>query len=190
MIFSPAVILVIILFLVNLAVDRLSLDAQTAWSFKIGIWGLLVSIVGFTFTLWQLYRTQSVTVATQAAIGKIKRDFQSLDVIVELSNARNEARSTLEKLIGSEWARCATGYSSCRTSLDKCLAATTDMYDAEKSELRDFQAKFIFAEKLMNSKSMDNNQEVDSETLADDLTEFSSFVNNLEYSIRSRFGGK
>ena len=63
------------------------------------------------------------------------------------------------------------------------------MDDQESETMKDFQTKFIFAEKLMNSKSIDDAIDVQTETLSGDLTEFSSFVVNLEYTIRSRFGG-
>ena len=181
--------LVLTLYLGHLWVETLALEDGEKLSFKVGLWGLLITLEGFAFTLWHLYRTQSATFATQTAITKIKKDFQSLDVIVELSNARNEARMTGERLIAADWPRCAVGYQACRTALDKCLAAGANMDDQESETMKDFQTKFIFAEKLMNSKSIDDAIDVQTETLSGDLTEFSSFVVNLEYTIRSRFGG-
>ncbi|MEJ2415049.1 MAG: hypothetical protein P8Y22_07280, partial [Sulfurimonas sp.] len=52
--------------------------------------GLLITLIGFTFTLYQLYKTKQASEVATEAVKAMRRDLNKVDVIANLSSVLTE----------------------------------------------------------------------------------------------------
>ena len=159
------------------------------WGFRLTFWGLIVSIAGFVFTIWQLYRTRSSAIAASLAVQKLRRDFSSLDVILEISAAMAAAKDAQSNLSASEWKAALSDYNRIRTSLDKTIAAQTGILPDELETLQDDQAHFLGACDALEEVVQGTGAAILVNVLTARLRRFESFAIQLDVKIRNRFGG-
>lgn len=159
------------------------------WGFRLTFWGLVVSIAGFAFTIWQLYRTRSSAIAASAAVQKLRRDFSSLDVILEISAAMAAAKDAQLNLTAGEWKSALSDYNRIRTSLDKTIAAQTGILPDELETLQDDQAHFLGACDALEEVVQGTGSPILVNVLTARLRRFESFSIQLDVKIRNRFGG-
>jgi hypothetical protein len=187
--FTTAVAILVIGGVVSLTFGRGQDEVWIAvWGLRLSLWGLFVSIAGFGFTIWQLMRTRSSAIAASDAVQKLRRDFSSLDVILEISSAMAAAKEAQKNLSAGDWRAALSDYNRIRSCIDKSIAAQTGLLPDEINALQDDQAHFLGAcdaleEEIRSSSGLFVN------VLTARLRRFEGFLTQLDYKIRNRFGG-
>lgn len=77
-------------------------------SFVIGGLGLIVSVVGFWYTIVQLKRTRTSTEAVQAAVGNLKVRVDIIDISFETQRAIKLLETTLVHLQHESWVNASS----------------------------------------------------------------------------------
>lgn len=167
-----------------------STDWLGLWGFRLTFWGLVVSVAGFIFTIWQLLRTQTAAAAGAEAVGRLRRDFSSLDVIVEIRSAGEAVRETQAKIGEESWQSALAGYNKIRICVDKSLAAQTGLAPDDVEALKEYQAHFLGVCDALDSKIRGDTLQLKTALMTSKLRTFEGFLTQLEYRIRNRFGGK
>ena len=108
-----------------------------AWGFLLSALGLLVSIVGFSLTIWQLVRTASATRAAGAAVDRLKLRVATYDAIFEISRARSAIKETQSNARGSDWRRVVESYATTREALLRVRELSPHLDDKQRDKIDD-----------------------------------------------------
>jgi hypothetical protein len=162
-------------------------SAVNVVSFIFGGAGLVVSVLGFGFTIWQLRRTQKATGAATEALDKARREFSSLDVLAELHAAKSNAEGTREHLLGKRWIAAAAGYDRVRDRLMRIIAAPEQLSSDESDEAKDFIAHTLGASGDL--EQLKDGEDFDASSLRGRLKELENFTLRIEYRIKDALRG-
>ncbi len=153
------------------------------------MFGLGVTVLGFGFTFWQLARTRRATAAVTQTIKRIKRDFGSFDILLEVRTARAAAAETQGHIQGGRWDLALVSYNNLRSSLATMLAVRGGLTGSDAEQAKDHVADALDACKLLDSLDAEGAPAVDRSTLNNKLRELDGFLIHLEYSVKDSFSG-
>lgn len=154
-------------------------------AFLFGGIGLVVSFVGFAFTIWQLRRTERATDAATSALERARREFATLDVLSELHALRSTAEATREHLLAHRWPSACSGYDRMRDKLMRIVATAEQLNATESEEAKDFVAHILGASGDL--EQVEAAAEFDASSLSNRLKELENFSLQVEYRIKDQF---
>lgn len=121
----------------------------SGWSFLIGIFGTLLTVVGFGLTSWQLWRTANATTAAALAVSGIKSRVAIYDAIFEVSRASSALRETDRHLKRHSWPEAIESYSDARHALVRLTELPSDLAGERVQSLADILAEVThFSEQI------------------------------------------
>ncbi|WP_344711290.1 hypothetical protein [Sphingomonas humi] len=82
---------------------KLNSQAAGANGLVLGIWGLLVSIVGFVITLWQIQKTANATQAVSIALSRLRNRMGTFDYASECMRANRGLQHSCQLLRLKQW---------------------------------------------------------------------------------------
>lgn len=114
----------------------------TGWGFWFGLVGLLVSVVGFGITLYQLKQTKSAAVAAQQESERIKGVLRQYDAAQEAARAQYALTTARKHFERGNWPDGAESYEHFRRGL-LSLKRNMDWDMGELSELIDAAGAYV-----------------------------------------------
>lgn len=165
----------------------LGASALNFTAFLFGGIGLVVSVVGFAFTIWQLRRTERATDVATAALERARKEFATLDVLTELHGLRSTAEGTREHLLAGRWQPACSGYDRMRDKLMRIIATAEQLRDNEGEEAKDFVAHILGASGEL--EQLKNDDEFDASPFSNRLKELENYSLQVEYRIKDEFRG-
>jgi hypothetical protein len=105
------------------------------WGYWFGLLGLVVSIVGFGFTIYQLMLTRSAAQAAVIASEQAKKRVASYDMIFELSRASSALEATHGHIRRGDWPEVLQGYSEARLALVRISQFPSALSDDSKRQV-------------------------------------------------------
>lgn len=154
-------------------------------AFLFGGVGVVVSVVGFAFTIWQLRRTVAATDAATGALDRARKEFATLDVLDELHAVRSSAEATREHMLGRRWPAVCSGYDRIREKLMRIVATADQLIEAESEEAKDYLAHILGASSEL--EVLESGAEFDAPPLTNRLKELENFTLQVEYRIKDQF---
>lgn len=173
---------VAIIYFVSPSAER-SRNLSTAFA----IWGLGVSGAGFSFTILQLLRTKSAALAAETATLKLRRDFGSLDTILELRSAIAGAQTAIDTLNEGRWESAIYQYDAISAALSKILAVSDGLSGIEQRRMKSFQADCVGACTSIENLLSEDVQEIDVPPLNAKLREMIQFLVVQENRTKESF---
>lgn len=159
------------------------------WGFRLTFLGLVVSVAGFIFTIWQLVRTRGATAAVSLAVQRLRRDFGSLDIITELRSAAAAAAEAQNNIGERRWPQALSGYNKIRQSLYKAIAVESALASADVEQVKDYIAHALGACAELDA-AQGGVAGIDTVALGTKLRELEGYLIGLEYRIKESFGGE
>lgn len=156
----------------------------------LGLYGLALTVAGFGLTWWQLARTQRAAEAVRLAIKRLKNDFSSFDILLEMRTARAAGEECGRHLGVPSWHEAQASYHRLRSSLVKMTAVNAGLSDENLGYIKDFTAVAVDAIRGLDAKVRDAEVEVDVANLGESLLELDEFLIRLEYSMRDIISGR
>lgn len=156
----------------------------------LGLWGLIASLLGFSVTWWQLSKTHGAARAAQRAVGNLKREFRSFDVITELRTAKASAEETRSHIDASRWQEAYGSYNRTRVSLTKMVSVRDGLQPDDLDLARDFITTCVDGAQSAKRLQEDGAAEVSRDILDDRLTELDGFLIKIEYSMKDSIHGR
>lgn len=166
---------------------RLSGDALSKAGFVFGGLGLIVSLAGFGFTIWQLMRTQHAAAAATQALDEARRQFATLDVLGELHIMRITSESVREHVVGLRWPSANFGYDRLREKLMRVISVPDQLTGGEIETAKDYVAHILGVSS--ETEALSPGDAFESTRLTGRLKELENFALQLEYRIRNQFSG-
>jgi len=165
----------------------LSDRALTKLGFIFGCIGLLVSVAGFGFTIWQLLRTQRAADAATEALQTARKEFATLDVLGELHIMRITSESVREHVVGLRWPSANFGYDRLREKLMRVISVPEQLTHEESEIAKDFVAHILGVSS--ETEALAIGDPFDVVRLTARLKELENFALQVEYRIRDQFRG-
>lgn len=156
----------------------------------LGYYGLALSVVGFALTWWQLARTRGAAEAAKLAVRKLKNDFASFDVLLELRTAKANAEECRRLLGTGAWAEALLGYQRLRASLLEISAVRMGVDDPTVSQMKDFVGRTTGAILDLEARGRDDTLTVDVAALSTTLLDMDEFFVELEHLVRDKVSGR
>lgn len=154
-------------------------------AFMFGGIGLVVSALGFGFTIWQLRRTEKATDAATNALERARKEFATLDVLAELHAVRSSAEATREHMLGGRWPAVSAGYDRVREKLMRIVATPDQLTDQESEEAKDHVAHILGASGEL--ETLNAGDPFETAPLTNRLKELENFTFQVEYRIKDIF---
>lgn len=171
-------------------IDRLTQqDAIGAYGFFIGLWGLAVSVAGFAVTWAQLVKTQSAASAAEYAVGRLKREFGSFDVVTELRTAKAAAEEAESHVRASRWVDASSAYSRARASLTKMVSVKDGLAVEQCDVARDFITTCVDGYHATQRLASDPDADVSLDILKSRLTDLDTFLIEVEFGLKASMNG-
>jgi hypothetical protein len=123
----------------------------SGWSFLIGIFGTLLTVIGFGLTGWQLWRTANATEAATKAVAGIKSRVATYDAIFEVSRASSAFRETDRHLKRHNWPEAVESYNDARHALVRLTELPSDLTADRISSLADVLSEVVQFSELIES---------------------------------------
>lgn len=108
-------------------------------------WGVVISVGGFAVTWFQLYRTQTSSEAVAAALLRLKRDYNSFDLIAELRAARTHGKAAMHSSQHERWVDALSGFHGIRESLNRISSVRTILSDDQVLLIKERQMSVLDA---------------------------------------------
>lgn len=163
-------------------------NVRNASGFSATVTGLLVGVFGFGITFWQLWRTRKAAGAAEEAVSRLKQDFASFDVILELRTARVSGAEAGRHVNSGRWLAALVSLDQVRESLQKMLGVRNGL------EIRDAErAKDYIAYALGACSSIEHVEraggDISRTALTGKLRELDGYLIELEGTLKDRFSG-
>lgn len=155
-----------------------------ALGFVLTVWGLLLSVAGFGVTWWQLARTQTSSQAVERALSRIKRDYESFDLITEVRTARANAEITQSHITSARWDDALGSYNALRISLAKIAAVRGGLSDESRESTKDLLAAAQDACNSIEKFRVHNTEQLTADVLNTILRNMDTFLISVEYSLK------
>lgn len=121
----------------------------SAWGLLLGLFGTLLTILGFGLTGWQLWRTANATEAAALAVAGIKSRVATYDAIFEVSRAVSALKETDRHLKRHSWVDAVESYGDGRHALVRLTELPSDLNAERLENLSNILSEVvIFSEKI------------------------------------------
>lgn len=161
--------------------------AQSTVGFILTAEGLVISLVGFSFTIWQLIRTQRATSAATAALESARRQFGTLDVLGELHTLRSASESVRDNILALRWPAVTLGYDRLRERMMRITSAPDQLTNQENEIAKDFVAHLISAS--IEAESLNTGDPSEGVSWTRLLRQMEDFSLQVEYRVKDEFRG-
>ena len=171
-------------------IDRLTQqDSVGAYGFFVGLWGLVISVAGFAVTWAQLVKTQSAASAATNAIGRLKKEFGSFDVVTELRTAKAAAEDAEAHVGASRWVDASSAYSRARASLTKMVSVKDGLAVEQADAARDFITTCVDGYHATQKLASEPDANISLDILKSRLIDLDTFLIEVEFSLKASMNG-
>lgn len=151
--------------------------------------GVVLSLIGFGVTLWQLTRTVLTTVAVQKAVKDLKRSVGSLDIISEVRTAQAASEAAQKALDGSHWAGALEACDRVRVSLAKMASVPGGLLPHQAQEAMDFIASCLAASEALRVSAVSADIENELHPFGTKLRQIEVFLIGIEFGVKDAVRG-
>lgn len=181
----PLVSLLLGLLIVMALLDLyLAKAIKESLSFVLGVWGVIVTLVGLGFAIWQLKRSSSASKAAEDAVKRLRNDFSAIDFISEIYRCKQEIKFALAKLNSSDWHSAGLHIEPVRETIWRIVATSGRISGLNEDELRDDVSFLLTAQNTLESVS-DNN--FDCSDIRGGLRKISDSLIKIDIQLRDQF---
>jgi hypothetical protein len=147
-----------------------------------------VGIFGFGITFWQLWRTRRAADAAADAVARLKQDFASFDVILELRTARASAAEAGRHVNSGRWPAALVSLNQIRESLQKMLSVRNGLEIGDAERAKDYIAYALGACSSIEDVERAGG-DIARTALTGKLRELDGYLIELEGDLKDRFSG-
>jgi hypothetical protein len=178
-----------IVFFIQILEPRLGKQSFDIWSMRAAFFSILLTIIGFGITFFQLIKTSSAAEAAETAVLKLKSALASFDVSGQLREGRILAEQAKPRLLENKWQYGLANCERVRTILAGLSSSKRYLADSDFEEVKDHLATIQDACQNLESKITSPEFDLDVTVLNSRLRDIEVFFMNLESGIRDRAGG-
>lgn len=117
--------------------DPQSSSIVGAWSLIVSIAGLILSLVGFGFTIWQLYKTQNSAKAASQAVQDLTKRTSLYDIVLELERSLTAVESANRSCRNETWSDVYGYCETARGSIHNAIISRDIAQGSRATELDD-----------------------------------------------------
>lgn len=129
--------------------DPANAVAVSGWGLLLGLFGTVLTVLGFALTGWQLWRTANATEAAALAVAGIKSRVATYDAIFEVSRASSALRETDRHLKRRNWPEAVDSYGDARHALVRLTELPSELDGERVTSLTDVLNEIVdFSERL------------------------------------------
>lgn len=153
-------------------------------------WGVLISVGGFAVTWFQLYRTQTSAEAVAKALLRLKRDYNSFDLIAELRAARTHGKAAMHSSQYGRWVDALAGFHGIRESLNRISSVKTILSEEQVSVVKERQMSVLDAcHTLATNVDPSSIEDITSRTI-NLLMDLDEVLTAIEMALKEEIGEK
>lgn len=160
---------------------------MTPSSYGVGAWGLAVSIVGFSLTLWQLRRAQTVNIAVRDTVAKLNKTVGSLEIITELRSIGAASADAQTRVTDGQWPLALLAYNKIRAGLSKIRGIVNILSPDETEELLGYITHALDACTLIEDRLAGEQIDANEVRFNSRLREIEDFATRMEISLKDKF---
>ena len=116
----------------------------------ISLLGLLISVFGFSFTIWQVMRSKSAADAAKRATVETQKSIKELDIVIEFSSALTMMEEIKDRHRKFQWESLPTKYSLLRQKLISIKSNTPNLKAEESARLQESIQQFSSLERKID----------------------------------------
>ena len=155
--------------------------------FFIGTFGVVVTLGGFGITIWQVSETRSASQEATRAVGNLRSDVKSLDVISEIHVVTSALSQALQALKSNDWEAASVIYEKIRNGLNKIVAISSNSgIGLDETRAKDFISHLIAAATELDTVVQD--AQIDTSDMRTQLRLITDFAVSLETQVRDKIG--
>ena len=148
------------------------------------LFGLLVSVIGFGFTLFQLHRTKAVAEAAKNAADQMQEKLRNLDTVMDFSSVITMMEDIKRHHRGDNWFILPDRYSALRIKLAAIKATHTNLTDNQQtvlqSAIQQFKDMEGTVERALAKKSTPNNFPKLNEIVSTEIDKLSEVLTEIK----------
>lgn len=118
--------------------------------FALTLTGVIVSLLGFRFTIDQIRKTATATQAASEAVNKLQRNIQNLDALPDIDAALSSSSETQNNLRSKRWTKSRASIGSVRDRLNKINAASLTIDISHREMIKDYCSNVVGISSLID----------------------------------------